>query len=77
MKNVSESLAGRVGIVNLNSFMYSEIVKNEKKEFFDPAKLNEYKTMPKIDVNKLYEIIFKGGNAYTLYGKRYVTRYLF
>lgn len=27
MKNASESLAGRVGIVNLNSFTYSEIVK--------------------------------------------------
>lgn len=45
MKNVSESLASRVGIINLNSFMYSEIVKNEKKELFDPAKLNEYKIM--------------------------------
>ena len=26
MKNVNESLAGRVGIVNLNSFTYSEII---------------------------------------------------
>ena len=32
MKNVSESLAGRVGIINLNSFMYSEIVKNKKSD---------------------------------------------
>ena len=31
MKNASESLAGRVGIVNLNSFTYSEIIRNEKK----------------------------------------------
>ena len=73
MKNVSESLAGRVGIVNLNSFMYSEIVKNEKKELFDPAKLNEYKIMPKIDVNKLYEIIFKGGMP-TLYMEKDMSR---
>ena len=73
MKNVSESLAGRVGIINLNSFMYSEIVKNEKKELFDPAKLNEYKTMPKIDVNKLYEIIFKGGMP-TLYMEKDLSR---
>ena len=73
MKNVSESLAGRVGIINLNSFMYSEIVKNEKKELFDPAKLNGYKTMPKIDVNKLYEIIFKGGMP-TLYMEKDMSR---
>ena len=73
MKNVSESLAGRVGIVNLNSFMYSEIVKNEMKELFDPAKLNEYKTMPKIDVNKLYEIIFNGGMP-TLYMEKDLSR---
>ena len=73
MKNVSESLAGRVGIINLNSFMYSEIVKNEKKELFDPAKLNEYKTMPKVDVNKLYEIIFKGGMP-TLYMEKDMSR---
>lgn len=73
MKNVSESLAGRVGIINLNSFMYSEIVKNEKKELFDPAKLNEYKIMPKIDVNKLYEIIFKGGMP-TLYMEKDMSR---
>ena len=73
MKNVSESLAGRVGIINLNSFMYSEIVKNERKELFDPAKLDEYKTMPKIDVNKLYEIIFKGGMP-TLYMEKDLSR---
>ena len=73
MKNVSESLAGRVGIINLNSFMYSEIVKNKRKELFDPAKLNEYKTMSKIDVNKLYEIIFKGGMP-TLYMEKDMSR---
>ena len=58
MKNASESLAGRVGIVNFNSFTYSEIVKNENKELFN---LDELKKMPKIDVNNLFEIIFKGG----------------
>lgn len=31
MKNVSESLAGRVGIVSLNSFTYSEIHQMPKK----------------------------------------------
>ena len=58
MKNVSESLAGRVGIVNLNSFMYCEIVKNNSKALFDPLNLNKAK---KIDVNELFEIIYKGG----------------
>lgn len=58
MKNVSESLAGRVGIVHLNSFTYSEIVKNNKKILFDPVNL---KKADKIDVNKLFEIIYKGG----------------
>lgn len=58
MKNASESLAGRVGIVNLNSFTYSEIVKNENKDLFNPDKL---KKVAKIEVNDLFEIIFKGG----------------
>lgn len=58
MKNASESLAGRVGIVNLNSFTYSEIVKNENKDLFNPDKL---KKTAKIEVNDLFEIIFKGG----------------
>lgn len=58
MKNASESLAGRVGIVNLNSFTYSEIVKNENKDLFNPDKL---KKAEKIEVNDLFEIIFKGG----------------
>lgn len=58
MKNASESLAGGVGIVNLNSFTYSEIVKNENKDLFNPDKL---KKSAKIEVNDLFEIIFKGG----------------
>lgn len=58
MKNVSESLAGRVGILNLNSFTYSEIVDNVNACLFDPINL---KKSDYIDVNKLYEIIFNGG----------------
>ena len=58
MEKASESLAGRVGIINLNSFTYSEIVQNEKKELFNP---DELKKSPKIEVNKLFEIIFRGG----------------
>ena len=53
MKNVSESLAGRVGILNLNSFTYSEITENISTCLFDPTNL---KKTDYIDVNKLYEI---------------------
>ena len=58
MKNVTESLAGRVGIVNLNSLSYSEVIGNENKLPFDP--FNFYK-VSEINVNELYEHIFKGG----------------
>ncbi len=58
MKNVSESLAGRVGIVRLNSLTYAELLGNEKRELFNPG--NYKKTSP-IDVNKLFEVIYKGG----------------
>lgn len=59
MKNVQESLAGRVGIVKLNSLTYSEINSNiSKKKIFNPKEF--VKTEP-IDVNALYENIFKGG----------------
>ena len=43
MKNASESLAGRVGIVNLNSFTYSEIMRFKKSECFNPASLKKQK----------------------------------
>lgn len=58
MKNITESLAGRVGIINLNSFTYSEIKENDKKQIFKPG---EYKQSEYIDINNLYENIFKGG----------------
>lgn len=82
MKNASESLAGRVGIVNLNSFTYSEIVKNENKELFDPS---EFKKSEKVNVNDVFEIIFRGGmpEFYNnvgvereLYFKSYINTYI-
>ena len=57
MKNASDSLAGRVGIINLNSFTYSEIIQNENKKLFDPIDIRK---SPKIYVNDLYKIIYKG-----------------
>lgn len=83
MKNVTESLAGRVGIINLNSFTYSEIKQETKnKILFDPDNLVK---APKIDVNDLFEVIYKGGmpNLYTddlidlnTYFESYVTTYI-
>lgn len=58
MKNITESLAGRVGIIKLNSFTYSEIIENYEKEIFKPGK---YKKAEYININDLYERIFNGG----------------
>lgn len=58
MKNVTESLAGRVGIVKLNSFTYAEIIQNNKRKLFDPS---EFMEAPLISVNDLFEIIYNGG----------------
>lgn len=58
MKSASETLAGRVGIINLNSFTYAEINNNANRELFDPLNLKE---APYINTKKLFEIIFKGG----------------
>lgn len=58
MKNVKESLAGRIGIIKLNSFTYYEIIENHDKLPFSPEKLEK---VDPIDVNQLFEIIFRGG----------------
>lgn len=82
MKNASESLAGRVGIVNLNSFTYSEITRNEKKNTFEPSNL---KQAPKININDIFEYIFIGGmpNLYStdgifkdIYFQSYIDTYI-
>ena len=75
MKGVSESLAGRVGIVNLNSFTYAEISKNiENKTVFEPTKKPDKK--PLININELFEVIFRGGMPY-LYSESEVDREAF
>lgn len=74
MKNVQESLAGRVGIVKLNSFTYSEIKNNHNKAVFDPNNIRESKN--NVDVNELFEIIFRGGMP-ELYDIKTMRRELF
>ena len=46
MKNVTESLAGRAGIVKMNSFTYSEILQNSQKEIFDNRSKNKIVKIP-------------------------------
>ena len=58
MKNVSESLAGRVGIIKMNSLTYKEINNNVNNIVFDPENLCE---SDNINVNDLFEIIYNGG----------------
>lgn len=59
MENVSESLAGRAGIIEMNSFTYSEVQSEvDEKVPFNPEKLIESNY---IDVNEVYERIFRGG----------------
>ena len=58
MKNVSESLAGRVGIIKMNSLTYKEINNNVNNIVFDPENLCE---SDNINVNDLFEFIYNGG----------------
>jgi len=63
MKNVSESLAGRVGIVNLLGLSGSEIDEQPSEPFTTSperlmSRLNQAK---KMGLNKIYERIFRGG----------------
>ena len=59
MKNVSESLAGRIAIVNLQGLSQREKNKTPKYEPFLPSfKLN--RRIKSLGVKKLYEMIWKG-----------------
>lgn len=50
MKNVTESLAGRVGIVRLNSFTYAEAKQNINKISFSPL---NFGSSDKINTNEI------------------------
>lgn len=71
MKNVSESLAGRVGIVNLLGLSDSEIYETPSQPFTtDPAHLTSRLPMAKPrGLNEIYERIFRGSMP-ELYGDR-------
>ena len=58
IKGVSESLAGRVGIIKMNSLTYKEITNNVNNNCFNPDNIVEGKV---IEPNEIFERIFKGG----------------
>ncbi|MCL1857704.1 MAG: ATP-binding protein [Oscillospiraceae bacterium] len=62
MKNVSESLAGRVGIVNLLGLSASEIAGIQSEPFTtSPERLmSRLNTVKKMGINEIYERIFRG-----------------
>lgn len=72
MQKATESLAGRAGILNLNSFTYSEI-EQEDKNVFEPDRIEKSDT---ISVDKLYERIFYGGMP-ELYSNKYMKKNIF
>ena len=57
MKNIDETLAGRVSIVELSTLSYAE-KENFKSKVFNPTSIT---SSIKIDLNKIFEHIFKGG----------------
>lgn len=61
MKNVSESLAGRVGILQLQGFSESEIERNpEAQKFVIPSPGFEIQKKADFSLESLYERIFRG-----------------
>jgi len=62
MKNVSESLAGRVGIVNLLGLSASETEARQSEPFTtDPERLmSRISAVRKMGINEIYERIFRG-----------------
>ncbi len=58
MKNVSESLAGRVGILSLYSLSYSEIANRKSKPFLNE---NFSFTEQKRTISEIFEQIYRGG----------------
>ena len=62
MKNVSESLAGRVGIINLLGLSYAEIYQEPSEPFQTDAGylMKHLSVKRKRDLNEIYRRIFKG-----------------
>lgn len=82
MKNVSESLAGRIAVFDLSSFSNSELIGNDAN-LFKPD-INSVKkrmqTAQKMNIHQIYEHIFKGGmpkiNTTDIDRERYYSDYV-
>lgn len=61
MKNISDSLTGRVGILDLFGFSSRELAKMEEEVFIPDVSYLKNKTpLEKVTINKLFERILKG-----------------
>lgn len=87
MKLASESLAGRIGIMNMYSLTYQEILGNleDIPKDFSFTTLNGLNSKPKLELNSVFSYIFKGGMPKTIdytdemrteYFKSYIETYL-
>lgn len=62
MKDVSESLAGRIGVLNLYSLSLSEILNNNASLFVPQIEnLNKKNINVKSDAKQVFELIYNGG----------------
>jgi predicted AAA+ superfamily ATPase len=63
MKNVSESLAGRVGILNMLGLSYGEIIGDTNEPFSTNAEylIQASRKRQELELKKVYNQIFKGG----------------
>ena len=82
MKNISESLAGRVAVFELSGFSSAELESRPAQPFYaDPASLRErMTTAQRKDVHMIFENIFRGGMPKICTGEidreRYYTDYV-
>lgn len=87
MKNVSESLAGRVGIIEMNGLSTSELLGIDNIPFVPNIAQLKKNVNNKMEINKLFDRIFKGSypelyanenisiqNFYDSYVKTYIER---
>lgn len=62
MNNVTQSLAGRVSVIQMQPLSLDEILEIESEPFIPTIeRIQKYKDRPAIEVKKLFEYIVKGG----------------
>ncbi len=77
MKNVSESMSGRVAIIHMTPLSRNEILNRDEPKFnFDIQKINERAKQNPLSLDKLFENIVKGFYP-ELYSNEYLTSDMF